>query len=132
MQTLTTAFFVDLYKTKKERKTTDWKKSKFGIILYASQFWIGRDTEIYNFYNHYLFIFYTIAPNLLMLRIRTSLFSVNSTTEKSQIIFNYTHFWGKILSALILKNIVNDTLHSSISKYCFRLYMHMYDAFVYC
>lgn len=126
MQTFTTAFFVDLYKTKKKRKTTDWKKSKFGIILYASQFWIGRDTEIYNFYNYYLFIFYTIAPNLLMLHIRTSLFSVNSTTEKSQIIFNYTH------SALILKNIVNDTLHSSISKYCLRLYMHMYYAFVYC
>lgn len=38
-----------------------------------------------------------------MLHIRTSLFSVNSTTEKSQIIFNYTHFGGKILSALILK-----------------------------
>lgn len=67
-----------------------------------------------------------------MLHIRTSLFSVNSTTEKSQIIFNYTHFWGKILSAFILKNIVNDTLRSSISKYCFRLYMHMYYAFVYC
>lgn len=119
---------------RQKKNSTDWKKSKFEIILNAIQIQLGRDTEIYTFYNSYLFIFYTIAPNLLMFGTYSFflvIFLLILLQKNPKLFFTIHKFLaGKILSALNLKNIVNNILHSLISKYRF-IYiciciMHLY------